>query len=169
MNRLAHWIRRHTVRKGCSQFNKWIQQIFMHSIISKHFHVFLTIFLRNFWCTDFEMYVKAKSEKRANNFELKKKHNRDVRRQYKDTVIPSRIDKYINETDMWLYFISVFITWCRLHWIYFLASGIFVPQERIKSVPPAMKAWILNHWTPREVPRLHLKSMDKAEPFNEGN
>ena len=133
MNRLAHWVRRHTVKEGHSQFNKWIQQIFMHSMNSKHFntfvhsiqnssihfHVFLTIFLRNFCCTDFGMYVKAKSERRANNFELKKKHNTDVRRQYKDTVIPSRIDKYINETDMWLYFISVFITWCRLHWIYF--------------------------------------------------
>ena len=53
--------------------------------------------------------------------------------------------------------------------MYFLACGIFVPQGGIKSVPPAMEAWILNHWTPKEVPRLHLKTRGKAKPFKEVN
>ena len=29
--------------------------------------------------------------------------------------------------------------------------GILVPQSRIKSVPPALGVWSLNHWTTRQV------------------
>ena len=33
-----------------------------------------------------------------------------------------------------------------------MAYGILVPQPGIEPVPPALEAWILNHWTAREVP-----------------
>ena len=47
--------------------------------------------------------------------------------------------------------------------IYFVCSnhatfGTFVPWSGIKPVPPALKAWSLNHWTCREVPRFHFRS-----------
>ena len=32
------------------------------------------------------------------------------------------------------------------------ACGILVPWPGIEPVPPAVKAWSLNHWTAREVP-----------------
>ena len=37
-------------------------------------------------------------------------------------------------------------------WPRYVASGILVPQPGIKPVPPAMRAWRINHWTTREVP-----------------
>ena len=47
--------------------------------------------------------------------------------------------------------------------IYFVCShhatcGIFVPWSGIKPVPRALKAWSLNHWTCRKVPRFHFRS-----------
>ena len=33
-----------------------------------------------------------------------------------------------------------------------MAYGILILQPGIKSVPPAVEAWSLNHWTTREVP-----------------
>ena len=35
-----------------------------------------------------------------------------------------------------------------------VACGILVPQPGIKPVPPAVKAWSLNHWTAKEVPKI---------------
>ena len=35
-------------------------------------------------------------------------------------------------------------------WPYFMAWGILVPWPRIKSIPPAVEAQSLNHWTARE-------------------
>ena len=32
------------------------------------------------------------------------------------------------------------------------ANGILVPQLGMESMPPAVEAWSLNHWTAREVP-----------------
>ena len=32
--------------------------------------------------------------------------------------------------------------------------GTLVPRPGIESVPPAVEAWSLNHWTTREVPRM---------------
>ena len=37
--------------------------------------------------------------------------------------------------------------------------GILVPQSRIKSVPPALGVWSLNHWTTRQVLRDQLLLM----------
>ena len=88
-------------------------------------------------------------------FWIKKKHNRDVRRQYIDTVISSRIDKYINETDMWLYYISVFITWCRLHLIHFYlfifwhVESLF-PKEESNLCPLQWKHGFLTTGPPRK-------------------
>ena len=31
------------------------------------------------------------------------------------------------------------------------ACGILVPQLGVETVPPALEAWSLNHWTTREV------------------
>ena len=33
---------------------------------------------------------------------------------------------------------------------------ILVPQSGLKPVPPAVKAWSLNNWTTRDVPRVHF-------------
>ena len=52
-------------------------------------------------------------------------------------------------------------TWIFLSFFFFLicfgcAVGreILIPQPGIESVPSAVEAWNLNHWTAREVPNL---------------
>ena len=37
-------------------------------------------------------------------------------------------------------------------WSHWAACEILVPRPRIESVPPAVRAWSLNHWSTREVP-----------------
>ena len=37
-------------------------------------------------------------------------------------------------------------------WPCYEACGILVPHLGIKPVPPALEAWSLNHWAPREAP-----------------
>ena len=39
-------------------------------------------------------------------------------------------------------------------WPHDVARGILVLQSGIEPVPPAVEAWILNHWTAKEVPHL---------------
>ena len=41
-------------------------------------------------------------------------------------------------------------------WLHHKAYGILVPGPGIEPVPPAVKAWSLNHWTTREVPNSEL-------------
>ena len=37
-------------------------------------------------------------------------------------------------------------------WLCCIACGIFIPWPRIESMPTAVVAWSLNHWTTREAP-----------------
>ena len=39
-----------------------------------------------------------------------------------------------------------------IYWLHHVACTILVPQPGSKSMPPAVEAWILNHWTTREIP-----------------
>ena len=41
-------------------------------------------------------------------------------------------------------------------WPHHTACGTLVPRPGIEPVPPAVEAWSLNHWTPREVPKVDL-------------
>lgn len=41
-------------------------------------------------------------------------------------------------------------------WPYSVTFKILVPQSGFKPVPLAVKAWSLNNWTSREVPRVHF-------------
>ena len=38
-----------------------------------------------------------------------------------------------------------------IFWLNHAACGILVPQPEIESMPLAVEAWSLNHWTIREV------------------
>ena len=40
-----------------------------------------------------------------------------------------------------------------------MACRILVPQLGIKSVPPALEGWSLNHWATREVLEFELQSV----------
>ena len=40
-----------------------------------------------------------------------------------------------------------------------MACRILVPQPGIKSVPPALEGWSLNHWATREVLEFELQSV----------
>ena len=42
-----------------------------------------------------------------------------------------------------------------------------VPQLGIKPQPPALGAWILTHWTTREVPAFHLYDIDFLESLGQ--
>ena len=60
-------------------------------------------------------------------------------------------------------FIFLLIYYQNFFIIYFVCSHhatcrIFVPWSGIKPVPRALKAWSLNHWTCRKVPRFHFRS-----------
>ena len=48
-------------------------------------------------------------------------------------------------------------------WTCFAAWGALVPQPGIRSVPTAVEAWSLNHWTAKEVPRLLFLISEKFE------
>ena len=37
-----------------------------------------------------------------------------------------------------------------------MAYGILVPQQGIEPVPPALRMWSLNYWTPRKVQGAHV-------------
>ena len=37
-----------------------------------------------------------------------------------------------------------------------MASGILVPRLGIEPEPSAVKVWLLNHWTARELPESYL-------------
>ena len=43
------------------------------------------------------------------------------------------------------------------------ACGILAPQPGIEPTPPALEGEVLNHWTTREVPKLHLKNCTKID------
>ena len=47
------------------------------------------------------------------------------------------------------------------HFFFFccVACGILVPRPGIELVPPALEAWVLNHWTTREVPLLSISCL----------
>ena len=51
----------------------------------------------------------------------------------------------IREKHCFFFFLIFIFSPCRV------ACGILVPQPGIEPVPPAVKAWSLNHWTTREV------------------
>ena len=57
-----------------------------------------------------------------------------------------RVDILINS----LFFSSIF-------WLHLEAQRILVPRPGIESVPPAVEAWFLNHWTAREVPHFLIQ------------
>ena len=44
----------------------------------------------------------------------------------------------------------------KFFWPYPVACGISVSYPGIEPTPPALEAWSLNHWTPREVPEYNL-------------
>ena len=53
------------------------------------------------------------------------------------------------------FFIFIFkILFIYLFWLHRVAFRILIPQPGIEPVPPAVEGRRLNHWTPREVPRL---------------
>ena len=43
------------------------------------------------------------------------------------------------------------------------SMGALLPQPGIRSVPTAVEAWNLNHWTAKEVPRLLFLISEKFE------
>ena len=51
---------------------------------------------------------------------------------------------------------QIFMFCFVLSWLHHVACGILVPWPGIESVPPAVEAWSLNHWTAREVPIIKL-------------
>ena len=53
------------------------------------------------------------------------------------------------------------ISYPEKHWkdkslflFYFCPCGILVPRPGMEPMPPTVEGWILNHWTPREIPRI---------------
>ena len=52
----------------------------------------------------------------------------------------------INTSGLFAFFFFPF-----LFWLHQVACGISVPQPGIKPASLALEAWILNHWTAREV------------------
>ena len=50
-------------------------------------------------------------------------------------------------------------------WPYHAAGGILDPPTRDQTVPPALGAWSLNHWTARQVPQV-IFSMSFSGFFN---
>ena len=44
----------------------------------------------------------------------------------------------------------------QFFWPHSVTDKILVPQSGFKPVPPAVKAWSLNNWITREVPRVHF-------------
>ena len=53
-------------------------------------------------------------------------------------------------------------------WPCHTACGILVAQPGIKSMPPAVEALSLNHWTTREVPGHYSLKMQVTEYFSQG-
>ena len=50
----------------------------------------------------------------------------------------------------------------KFFWLHLIVCGILVPQAGIKPAHPGMEAWILNHWTAREI--LSLLFLMQQEP-----
>ena len=58
---------------------------------------------------------------------------------------------FINYITMYNNGFNIFILFIYF-WLGCVACGILVPWSGIKPVPPALEAWIHDHWTNREVP-----------------
>ena len=50
-------------------------------------------------------------------------------------------------------------------WPHHEACGILVPQPEIELMPPAVEVQNLNHWITREVPQLHLLSLEYKSSY----
>ena len=50
-------------------------------------------------------------------------------------------------------------------WPFCISYGILVPQPEIELTPPAVEVWNFNHWIAREVPQLHLLSLEYKSSY----
>ena len=67
-----------------------------------------------------------------------------------------------------LLFLSSSSSFFFFYFILAMPCGILVPWPGIETMPPAMEAWSLNHWTIREVPDhlLNLKVLLGLHPWS---
>ena len=67
------------------------------------------------------------------------------------------------------FFSKYFILLLLLFWLCLTACGILVPLPRIKPLPPALEACLLNYWTARDIPAILKFNLLKKKKINESS